>query len=145
MDHSLIILLLSSTLAHNPQLSTCQRYDTLDKSTGTCVIRHPYVRTLVFITMLTFLLNFVTKCQRENWYTVFFFYNIVVCLVVGAQTTFMAGGPISDTSFYTMSAFVALGTLALFLNLVTVVWWYVKCKHPVNQTGLVKLEVDQVV
>ena len=141
MYRSFLILLLASTLARQAEVTSCQRYDTLDKATGNCVIRHPYIRTLVLITMLTFLLNFATKCQGENWYTAFSLYNFVVCLVVGAQTTFIGGGPISDTSFYTMSAFVALGTLALFLNLVSVIWWYIKCKHPVKTT----LPVDQLV
>jgi hypothetical protein len=114
MYRTLIILslVLASVYANEQH---CDRYYTW--STGKCVIRHQYIRYLLTISLATWLLNFGTKCQKDNWYTRFFFYNVIVPIGVSAYIIRIGGGPISDDTFYTMVGFQFIGTMVLVANL----------------------------
>lgn len=105
-------LVLASVYANEQQ---CERYYTL--SNGTCVIRHQYIRYLVNISLTTWLLNFGTKCQEDNWYTRFFFYNVIIPILVCSETVAKEGGLIRDWLFYTMVGLQFIGTMALVVNL----------------------------
>ena len=112
-------LVLSSAYANEQH---CDRYYTM--ANGTCVIRHHYVRYLARLSIITWLVNFGTKCQHENWYIHFFFYNLIIPIIVASETTRMGGGSISDIEFYIMVGFQSVGTLVLFTNLLilSVTW-----------------------
>lgn len=114
MSRTMITLSLALTSAYANE-QHCDRYYTM--SNGTCVIRHHYIRYLLTISLATWLLNFGTKCQENNWYTRFFFYNVIVPIGVSGYIIRIGGGPISDDTFYTMVGFQLIGTMALVVNL----------------------------
>ena len=100
----------------------CERYYTWSTTEDKCVIRHKYLKYLSAVVWSTFLLNFTMKCYSDNWYTYFFIYNIIVCIGVGAASTRIGGELISDRSFYTMVGFLSIGTTALGVNLMTIMY-----------------------
>jgi hypothetical protein len=91
------------------------------------VIRHQYIKYLTAVVWPTFILNFGMKCYSDNWYALFFVYNIFVCVGVGAHATKMQGELISDGSFYTMVGFLSIGTLALSVNLMGIIYSNTSC------------------
>jgi hypothetical protein len=96
----------------------CDRYYAWSKTDEKCVLRHKYLNYLTAVMWPTFVTNFGMKCYSAfSWYDYFFIYNIFVCIGVGAETTRIRGGLISDGSFYTMAGFLSIGTLALGVNL----------------------------
>lgn len=123
----------------------CPRYYTWSTTQDQCVIRHQYIKYLAAVVWPTFILNFGMKCYSDNWYALFFVYNIIVCIGVGAHATKMQGELISDGSFYTMVGFLAIGTGAFCVNLLCLLGEGLKklsCLEKVRQPPTGKVASD---
>ena len=116
----------------------CEVYSTWSNEKMSCIARHSNVGVLCLISLATFFINLGTKCQKTCWYSNFFFYNFIVCLGIGIECIRPTGGMISDTSFYTMSGFLSIGTLALCSNIVCIVIGYLCGKHTREVSPLAK-------
>lgn len=99
-------------------IPACKRYHMWSSKTATCVARHAGLPALAASSATIFLLNLATKCQETCWYTKFFLYNVFVSVGVAAECTRSGGGVVSAASFDTMVGFLAVGALALGVNLV---------------------------
>ena len=100
--------------------SSCDRYYTWSNTNNKCMLRHKYLKYLTTVLWSTLIANFAMRCYSDNWYAYFFIYNIIMCIGVGTATIRLGGGWISDKSFYTMTGFLSVGTLALCVNLAVI-------------------------
>ena len=105
----------------------CSRGKTWDMATRTCVTRHRYLEILQAVAWATWVLNYFTCCtghlderMRER-YAPAMVLNVFTGFGIGIETT-RYGGPIGEPAFWTMVGFQGIGTVALVLYLVCLIW-----------------------
>ena len=129
----------STTCTPHDRCGSGTTWDTLARR---CVTRHAYLGILRAITWTTWVLNFVTCCvslgndEIRQAYGPFMGMNVFTGLGIGIESTRYGGGRIGEPAFWTMVGFQGIGTLALVVYLLCIIWKSCpKCNLPTPSTS----------